>query len=525
MKKFASPFKKLPFRIPMKQLNFVQRFGLYRFKKSFVVAASILVFLILNFLFSYISFRADFSKGNAYTLSDSTREIVRKLDNQVTVTLYASDNIPARLQPLTREVIDLLREYERAGNVVVQISEFNPAEDQDTVTTLQQSGIAGIPIREQQQSEVSVTEIYFGIIVKYQDNQEVVSQALDVENLEYNLTSAIYRLTNEQLPQIATIGSDNSMIPQQDELGVFKQIAGRFFSILPVAPPQETEEATEEEAATLQVDPSTKTLMVFDSPAREFSDEEVAAINEYSKKGNTVVFTNGVVVDDSTLEVATGEAKLQSLLAAKGIAVQQNLVLSGRAEMVNLGGGGYSLLIPYPMWLQTDAFNTDVSYFSGVAGLTFPWVSSLETVDIKGYSVRKIVETSAQSWIQQGTFSTNPQEIPEPTEEELGTFTLAAETTAESKAKTMVIGSSRFIYNQYLSRETQNLEFVLNILSDYASGGALSGISRRSLSIYSLPVLPKSVQEVYKYTNILLFPIIFGGYGLYRLVKRSRETS
>lgn len=525
MKKILDRFKKMPFKIPMKQLNFMQRFQLYRFKKSFIVVSSIVVFLVLNFLFSYISYRADFSKGNAYTLSDSTREIIKKLDKQVTVTLYASDNIPARLQPLEREVIDLLREYERAGNVAVQISQFNPTEDQQTVTTLQQAGITGIPIREQQQSEVSVTQIYFGIIVKYQENQEVVSQALDVQNLEYNLTSAIYRLTNQELPRIATIGSDGGMIPQQDELSVFKQITGSFFSILPVSPQVPAEEEESEESPELTVDPSTKTLLVFDSPQREFTDEEVAAISEYSETGNTVVFTNGVVVDDSTLEVATGEAKLHALISTKGITVQPDLVLSTRAEMVNLGAGGYSLLIPYPMWLQTDAFNTDVSYFSGVAALTFPWSSSLKLTEAEGYSVQQIVETAAQSWVQQGTFATNPQEIPEPTQGDLGTFTLAAESASENKAKMMVIGSSRFIYNQYLSRETQNLEFVLNILSDYASGGALSGISRRALSIYSLPVLPKSVQEVYKYVNILLLPSMFGAYGLYRLIKRSRETS
>lgn len=523
MKHIIANLKKISLNIPMKQLNFVQRFQLYRFKKSAVVAGSVAVFLILNFLFSYISLRADFSKGNAYTLSNSTREIVKKLENQITVTLYASDNIPARLQPLEREVIDLLREYERSGNVVVQISEFNPTEDQNTVMTLQQSGITGIPIREQQQSEVSVTQIYFGIIVKYQEKQEVVSQALDVENLEYNLTSAIYRLTNEQLPQIATIGSDGGMIPQQDELSVFKQIVGSFFSILPVAPqvPVEGEEAATE--AELQVDSSAKALLVFDSPQREFTDAEIKAIDEYSSQGNTVVFTNGVTVDESTLEVASGEAKLHAILAKKGIQVQPNLVLSTRSEMVNLGAGGYSLLIPYPMWIQTDAFSADMSYFSGVAGLTFPWGSSLQVNDSNGYTVQKLVDTSAQSWTQEGSFTTNPQEIPEPSQSDLGTFTLSAEATGENMQKTMVIGSSRFIFNQYLSRETQNLEFILNTLSDYASGGALSGISRRALSIYSLPVLPKSVQEVYKYVNILLFPTAFGLYGLYRLIKRGRE--
>ena len=151
--------------IKIKDLNFIQRFRLFRFKRSAIVMTSIAVFLALNLLFSYVSLRADLSKGKAYTLSDSTKTLVRDLKKPVTVTLYASDNIPARLQPLQREAIDLIREYERAtGNVKVQIAEFNPTEDQKTVEKITQAGISGVPIREQQQSEVSVTQIYFGII-------------------------------------------------------------------------------------------------------------------------------------------------------------------------------------------------------------------------------------------------------------------------------------------------------------------------------------------------------------------------
>ncbi len=508
-------------QIRMRDLNFVKKYRLHRFKKSAVVLGSILVFLILNFLFSYISLRMDLSKGQAHTLSDSTKELVQKLENPVTITLYASDNIPARLQPLQREVIDILREYERTGNTVVQISAFNSEEDQETLQTLQQAGIIGIPVREQQQNEVSITEIYFGIIVQYQEKQEVIGQALDVENLEYNVTSAIYRLTNPELPKIAVIGSEEGLIPQQDELSVFKQVAASLFDVQNVAAPIETEETEEEVPIT--IDPASKTLLVFDSPQREFSDQELVAIDKYTAQGNAVVFTNGVTIDDSTLETASGEAKLHALLGKRGIAVQPNFILSSRAEMVNLGGQGFSLLIPYPMWLKTDAFNNEVNLFSGVGSLTFPWASSLQTKETKGFETRQLVETSDESWEQRSSFSPNPQQIPQPQQEDIETFVLAAESFAENGAKMMVIGSSRFIHNQYLSRESQNLEFILNVLSDYASDGALSGIGRRALSIYTLPSLPKSVQEVYKYTNILLFPSILGIYGAYRLFKRNRD--
>jgi len=87
----------------------------------------------------------------------------------------------------------------------------------------------------------------------------------------------------------------------------------------------------------------------------------------------------------------------------------------------------------------------------------------------------------------------------------------------------MVLGSSRFILSNYLSRESQNLEFILNVLGDYASDGALSGISSRAVNLYPLPELPENVQEFYKYANIIVLPGIFALYGMWRMWKRNQS--
>ncbi|MBP9691584.1 GldG family protein [Candidatus Woesebacteria bacterium] len=519
MKKFVGTLKqKTAFLGKLKDVNLVKRFNLERFQKGTLVLMSIVVFLALNLLFSYISLRLDLSKGKAYTLSSSTKKMVQKLEKPVNVTLYSSDNIPARLQPLKREVLDLLREYDRAsGNVTLQIWEFNPTEDQQTLQTIQQAGITGLPIREQQQSEVSVTEIYFGIIVKYEKNQEVIPQALDVENLEYNLTSAMYRLTNTTLPLISTIGSSPSQMQQQDPLGMFRQVLGGLFRVQDVlSQPSEDDP----EKSVLTIDPETKTLVVVDSMNLDFTEEELSAISSYAEKGNAVIFTDGVTVDGNTLETASGEAKLHEIIAQKGITVQPNLVLSSQSEVVNLGGNGFSLMVPYPLWVVTSEFATDASYFSGIGRLTMPWTSSLELREVQGYTTKKLIQTSGESWSQKGTFSLNPQQIPQPSQSDLEELTLAAESVAKDGHKLMVVGTSRLIDSQFQSRDSQNIEFMINVLSDYASDGALSGIGRRIISLYPLPNLQKSVQEAYKYSNILALPLMFGAYGLYRMLQR-----
>lgn len=505
--------------------NIVETLHLNRFQKSAILAFAILAFLGVNLLASFISLRIDLSKGQAYTLSSSTRTLVAKLDKETVITLYTSDNIPARLQPIAREVTDLLREYERANRSVrVVIDRFNPNEDKDTVMKLQQAGIVGLPVREQQQGEVSVTQIYFGIIVTRGDKTETIAQALDVENLEYSLTSALYRMTNETLPVVSVMGATAGMFTQQDPLQVFKQIAGGLFDIQTVQPTTPVEEGSEEEQV-VSIDKNTKTLIVIDDVNTTFTDADIAAIDAYLQSGNAIVLTDGVVVSDQDLATSSGEAKLHALLSKRGIKVNQDIVLSGQAELVNMGGGGFSLLVPYPAWVWATKFDDEVGYFSGIGRLTFAWTSSLESQKKEGIAVNNLVQSSEDSWVQSGTFSLNPQDIPDPNETDFKSLNVISESVANNGAKMMVIGNSRFINTQYLSRDSQNIEYLVNVLSDYASDGSLSGISRRSISLYPLPNLPKSLQETYKYSVILILPLLFVGYGAWRIVNRSKKST
>ena len=89
----------------------------------------------------------------------------------------------------------------------------------------------------------------------------------------------------------------------------------------------------------------------------------------------------------------------------------------------------------------------------------------------------------------------------------------------------MVIASSKFIDQQFLSSTSNNIEFVVNVLNDYGSGGALSGIPLRDVSLYPLPQLDNSMKEVFKYGNVIALPAIFILYGAYRLLRRNKTTA
>ena len=502
--------------------NIVHSLNLYRYTKQAILLSAIGIFIVVHLLLSFITLRLDLSKGAAYTLSQSSKNILHELTSPVTITLYTSSNLPPRITPIKRDVIDLLREYERAsGTVIFKEVAFNATEELALVQQLGQLGIVGIPVREQEQNEVSLTEVYFGITLKIGETEQPVAEPFNIENLEYNITSAIYTFTKTDVATIGIVGLEEGLNPQLDQMGIFKQILGSQFLTqvisLPSAASQELDEAREPFSIPTDID----TLMIVDTAENTFTPEVTDAIRSYLKTGSAIVFMNGISVDNS-LQIGPGDEGLIALMNEYGITVEDNLVLSSRSEFVNLGSGGFSLPIPYPYWVWTPDVNTDTNYSGGISRITFPWGSSLTLSESE--KVRYLAQSSPDSWTVRGAIDLNPQQEKEPTQEDIGTHILAAEADISESGSLAVIGSSRFLLNNYLSRESQNIEFVLNILGNYASDGALSGIRSRAVTTYPLPQFTESAEQAYKYAAILLLPLLFGAYGGLRLWKRNKTS-
>lgn len=496
-----------------------------KYKKSAIVIFSIALFIFSNIFILLVSLRVDLSSGKAYTLSDSTRKMVNKLDKELNLDFYISSHLPARLQPLKREIIDVLTEYKRINNKILFTTiDFNPNEDSDTLKKAQELGINPIPVRAQSQSEVSLSEVYIGLAIRYGEKQSALPQIVDLSDLEYNITSAIFQMTQAKLPKIAVVGIPNSTYPQEDNISFFKQYAGRLFDIQNLSSsklPDPTEVL--EDSNSFKLDPSIKTLLVVDNPQNTYSEDELKEIEKYMAYGNSIFMLNGIKIDDN-LMTYDSEKGLIGLLNKYGIAIEPNLILSTRSEFVNMGGDGFPLLIPYPLWIWSSDFKENTNILSGISRVTFPWASSVRAIkNANGYIAKEIVFSGKESWEQKQEFNLSPENIPDPKQEDLKIYPLIVESTKKAKPSILAIGSSRFIFNNYLSRQSQNLEFIINLMGNYASDGALSGITKRAVNIYPIPSFPENIQEIFKFANILFLPGLLAIYGIFRLWKRSRS--
>lgn len=512
----------------LRKVHIVRWLGLDRFKMQLVIVGALALFVVTNILLSPVSLRVDLSKGKAYTLSGSTKKIINNLDKTVTITFFVSNDLPTRLQTLRRDVVDLLQEYDRtSGRVEIQI--LDPKSDADALQKAQEAGIQELQFSQLQQDSYALSTFYFGILVHNEDGQEALPQATDLGSLEYNITSAIYKLTQDALPRVAIIGQQPQILPQiPSPLSTFQSIAERQFALEYISPPEQP--PVEEGAPTptpvpLELTSDYKTALIFDKDGGTYSDEEVQTIKEYiANKGNAIFFVNGVQVDPRQLTATAGESKLVALLKEYGINVQSNLVLSESSELINMGNQslGLNVFLPYPLWLTTNNYNAEASYFSNINQLSYLWSSSINLGE--GNNLRALVNSMPNSWTQSNNFTLNPQQIPEPTQNQLKESIVTAESTSDTRGDIMTIASSQFINDSYQSRSSNNLEFVLNVLNDYASDGALSGIRQRQIDVYPLPEIPENMKQVFKYGNMALLPGIFALFGAYRLMKRNKKA-
>lgn len=496
---------------PIKKINLLRFFKLNKFEKPSIILFSFIIFILINFLLTFLPLRLDFSKGQANTLSNSTKKIITHLDDVINIKFFVSSNLPTRLLPVKTEVVEILNEYQKnsRGKIIVKI--IDPKKDEQSTSEANQYGIPELQFSQMEKDKYAVSTAFFGIGIAYGSKKEAIPQVAEPGNLEFNLTSLIYKLTLKEVIKIGLVEDQtNSLTAQQDIVSVFRKLINQQFTLESITLNEEIKEISQD----------IKTLIIIDNQT-PYTDQQLSLLKNYiNKDGKIIFFVDGVSVDDN-LSANKSTGNLLPLLESYGIKINNNLLLSTSAELVNFGNETMQFLTPYPFWIKTNGFNTKTPYFANINQLTFPWSSSITLINKKNVELTELVKTSNKSWEQtEGVgFNLNPQNIPEPKMTDLKEFIVGAEAKTEN-SRLVVLSDSRFIQDRYLNQNSGNLEFIFNLLNDLASQGALAGIRSRAISYYPLPDLSEQQKNIFKYGNILALPILFGLYGAIRLLRR-----
>ena len=167
------------------------------------------------------SARFDLTEHKLYTLSEGTKNIMRGIDEPITLRLYLSKKLATGLPGIksyANRVEEMLEEFEQvsSGGIVLQVIDPEPfSEEEDRAVAY---GLQGIPL------EGGTKQFYFGMVgTSSTDEQEVVPffQPEREEFLEYDLAKLVHSLANPKKQVVGLMSGlpmegapPNPMMPQ-----------------------------------------------------------------------------------------------------------------------------------------------------------------------------------------------------------------------------------------------------------------------------------------------------------------------
>ena len=132
------------------------------------------VLIVINVLSERFFFRLDFTADQRYTLSKATKNILKQLDEPVTVTAYFTEDLPPDLATTRRDFKDLLIEYANIskGNVLYEF--INPNKDQESEQKAFQAGVQPVLVSTREKNEATQKKVFMGAVVQMGEEKEVI---------------------------------------------------------------------------------------------------------------------------------------------------------------------------------------------------------------------------------------------------------------------------------------------------------------------------------------------------------------
>ena len=179
------------------------------------IVAAVAVIVFVNIISSYLFTRFDLTSEKRYTLSDSTKDMLKGIDDEVMFRIYLDgDDLPAeyrRFRSDIKNMLDQFRAYSR--NIEYEFVDPNTfktdEEKMQFYQTLVKKGLTPIPVTSESDGVQKQQVVYPAMEVSYKGRETAIQlqsagisgKSTDeiintsVENLEYNFVTALHRLS------------------------------------------------------------------------------------------------------------------------------------------------------------------------------------------------------------------------------------------------------------------------------------------------------------------------------------------
>jgi gliding motility-associatede transport system auxiliary component len=514
---------------------------------AFVIGAIVVVNLIATRVFG----RLDLTENKVYSLSQPSKDLVKKLPDYLTVKAFISSDLPPELKTVSRYVRDLIDDYKAASNGKFRWEAIDPGENNKKLEEeANRCKVQKLQIQVRRGQKFEVGTHYLGLCLEYGSQVESIPQVARPEGLEYQISSLIKRMTQRKRKIAFTTGHGEADTNQGFQ--ALKQDLEQEFEITTVNP------------SSAEIGKDVDALVV-GGPKQALDDKARAAIDKFLMQGKgAVILADGMAMTSpggmqgmqqmQNIKMAqANDPGLSKLLDAYGFKIGQDFVFDKQAMPGPIDLGGRRMLVNAPFFVGVDTDKApDLSVLQGVPGLVFPFASSVELTGPlaggkkpAGAKLWRLAASSKDSWKQTGFFVLSPEtKLDEPKERASYAFGYAYQgplksafappmpvaesspdkppTESTRPVRLVVIGDSDFANDEFtqLSRFLQfygaGAQLLFNAVSWTVEDEALTPLRTKTLTSRTIKPISEGATTVLKAGNIVGLPLAFCLFGLAR---------
>ncbi len=255
---------------------------------------ALVIIISLNLIGSIYFFRIDMTAEKRYSLTNSTKELLRELDDIVYFKVYLEGDFPAGFRRLSNQSREILEEF-RAYSDYVHYEFINPLQASDSeqreanINDLMKKGLSPTQLQVKADDASSQQLIFPAALVSYKGYEVPVQLLQDqigmehenilnnsVQALEYNFATAIRQLITEKKPIVGFLSDIGE--PHPKYLADIKMSLSDFYTV-----------------RDIKIDSSYSPLkdletLIIPKPRKEFTEDSKFLIDQYIMQGGSCLW-------------------------------------------------------------------------------------------------------------------------------------------------------------------------------------------------------------------------------------------
>lgn len=392
---------------------------LFRFGTILLILVG--VNLIGNFKFS----RLDLTAEKRFTLNDSTKMMLKNLDDVVYVQCYLDGDLNADFKKMRNATKEILDEFKAYAGVNLQYDFINPFEvseeknKEKAAYDLMQRGLSPFVVNEKSAEGTSINMIFPGAFIAYKNKTVPVnflkSQAKRapeavfkeaIEGLESTFAQSIFVLkTINQRKMVAFTGGHGELSERQN-LYLRDQLKDLYYV------------KQVDISADLKSIPKEAQLLVIAKPGTMFDEGSKFVIDQFVMRGGRVLWMLDNMyfpTDSASNNVRIGIPKnlnLDDILFKYGVRVNYDLLNDaqcGKIIIPRQSGGQQG--VEYRPWIFFPSLqvNPDIDITKNIGNVKFEYGASIDTIPLPDIKKTALLYTSNMSRSPKAPVRLTPQ--------------------------------------------------------------------------------------------------------------------